>query len=151
MKTTAAFTPLAVLAAAAGLDRPAAPAHAAAEEVQYINVQLLANGAAITAEVGFVCNKGWQSTVSIAVSQANGRNAAIGRYYPSYLIECTGQPQTLEAVILPETLAFRGGTAAIWVSLALCPTFQGPVQEGTMPQQTCKSADTLIMETELSE
>ena len=151
MKTTAAFTPLAVLAAAAGLVGSAAPAHAAADEVQYINVHLLANGAAIQAEVGFVCQKGWQGTLSIAVSQAIGRNAAIGRYYPTYLNECTGKAQTLEALILPETLAFQEGSAAVWVTLDLCPVVQVTPQEGTMPQQTCRSADSLVLETDLSE
>ncbi|GAA3702349.1 hypothetical protein GCM10023081_43450 [Arthrobacter ginkgonis] len=151
MKTTAVFTPLAVLAAAAGLVASAAPAHAAADEVQYANVHLLANGAGINAEVGYVCQKGWQGTLSIAVSQANGRNAAIGRYYPSYLSECTGKAQTLEAVILPETLAFREGSALVWITLDLCPAVQPPIAEGTIPQQTCKSGDTLVLETELAE
>jgi|GEM_PF-4550188 len=151
MNTTAVFTPLAVLAAAAGLVASSAPAHAAADEVQYANVHLLGNGAAINAEVGFVCQKGWQGTLSIAVSQANGRNAAIGRYYPSYLSECTGKAQTLEAVILPETLAFREGSAVVWVTLDLCPPVQGAVQEGTVPQQSCKSGDTLVQEVNLSD
>jgi hypothetical protein len=150
MKTTAVFTPLAVLAAAAGLVASSAPAHAAADEVQHVNVHLLGNGAAINAEVGFVCQKGWQGTLSIAVSQANGRNAALGRYYPTYLSECTGKAQTLEAVILPETLAFQEGSAVVWVTLDLCPAMQAPVPEGTVPQQACKSGDTLVMETQLA-
>ncbi|GER23574.1 hypothetical protein NCCP1664_20690 [Zafaria cholistanensis] len=160
MKTTALLTPLAVLAAAAGLVASSAPAHAAADEVQFINAQLLANGAAISAEVGFACQKGWQSTISIAVSQANGREAAIGRYYPGHLNECTGQPQTLEAVILPETLVFREGSAAIWVTLDLCPAAQpmGPVPapegtapDGIAPPATCRSGDTLVLETNLAQ
>jgi hypothetical protein len=118
------------LAAAAALVFSAAPAHAASA-VADVEARLLGNGAAVQVQVQYSCEKDEQSAISVAVSQKIDRDAAVGRYFPSFLVPCTGETQTLDATVLPNDLAFREGLAVVSVTMDICSPTAGACYAGT--------------------